>query len=110
LLRRSRTRLAPLESAADDRLHQHVVCAAGHAHAHSKIDFPLPRDIQIECRNELLRLARERIEFSDRPQAAVVFQTEGHDVGEVPGNLRVPERTPIPGWLRARCRLSRTPG
>src|ERR1035438_3037674 len=95
-LARGRAPLAPFEPAADDRLHQHVVCPAGYAHADSKIDLPLRRNVQVECRNELLRLARERIEFSDRPQTTAVFQAEGHSVGEGPGDLRVRSELPSP--------------
>src|ERR1017187_7212852 len=87
---------APLEPAANDRLHQHVVRPASYAHTDSKVDLPLRRNIQIERGHELLRLARERIEFSDRPQTAVVFQAEGHDLGEVPGNLCVGSELPSP--------------
>src|ERR1035441_1981775 len=88
--------LAPFESSANDRLHQHVVRPASYAHADSKVDLPLRRNIQIERGHELLRLAREGVEFSDWSQTTVVFETEGHDVGEVPGDLRVRSELPSP--------------
>src|ERR1035438_7098854 len=102
--------LAPFESSADDRLHQHVVRPASYAHADSKVDLPLRRNIQIERGHELLRLARERIEFSNRPQTTVVFKAEGHDLGEVPGDLRVRSELPPasslgPGVGFLECRI-----
>src|ERR1039457_2695423 len=87
---------APLEASTDDGLDQHVVRPASYAHPDSKVDLPLRRNIQIERGHELLRLARERVEFSDWSQTTVVFETEGHDLGEVPRDLRVRSELPSP--------------
>src|ERR1039458_2785001 len=87
---------APLESSADDGLDQHVVRPASYAHTDSKVDLPLRRNIQIERRHELLRLAGEGREFSDWPQTTVVFKAEGHDLDEVPRDLRVRSELPSP--------------
>src|SRR5271166_3908435 len=95
LLRR-RAPLAPIEAPANDRFKQHMVGGPRHANPQTKVDLPLRRNIQIECRNKLLRLIREGIEPSDRSETAVVLQTEGHGLGEVPRDLRVRRELPTP--------------
>src|SRR5271157_362761 len=91
---RARMPLAPIEAPADDRLKQHMVGDPRHANPETEVDLPLRRDIQIECRNKLLCLIRERIESSDRSKSTVVLQAESHHLAEVPRDLRVRRKLP----------------
>src|SRR5208337_3314008 len=94
LLFRGRTPLAPVEAPADDRLKEHMVGDPRHADPETEVDLPLRRDIQIERRNKLLCLIRERIESSYRSETTVVLQAESYDLGEVPRDLRIGREFP----------------
>src|SRR5271165_232476 len=76
--------LAPVKPAPDDRLEQHMVGGPRHANPNSEVDLPFRRNVQVERRNELLRLIGEGIESRDRAETTVILQPEGHGFGEVP--------------------------
>src|SRR5438105_5310390 len=68
----------PGKSPADDGFHDQMVGGPGGANADAEIDFPLGRDVNVNRGYKLLLLFVQRIEVTDRPESAVVFQAAAY--------------------------------
>src|SRR6478672_13068777 len=66
-----------------------MVRRARYSPSHSKINFPVRRDIQVNGREKLLLLLRNGIKAADGPQRSVVFQAASNDFGEIVRHLCV---------------------
>src|SRR5207248_11360457 len=55
-----------------------MVGGTGGANADAEIDFPLGRDVNVNRGEKLLLLFAQRIEVTNRPESAVVFQAAAH--------------------------------
>src|SRR5258708_39683235 len=75
--------MSPGKPSADDALDDQVVGGSGYAHADAKVDLPLGRDVQIDRRNNLLLLLRDRIEAGHRAQRAVILQAAADHLREI---------------------------
>src|SRR2546430_11698100 len=66
-----------------------MVGAAGHPHAHAKVELPFRREVQVDGRKDLLLLVLQRVEACDRTERAVVLESGGNLGTEVVAEFEV---------------------
>src|SRR6266404_4800630 len=77
------------EPVAHDRFHQQVIRALRDADAHSEVELPSRREIQVDRRHDLLLLLAQQIETADRAQRTVVFETTGDLLRDIVAHLEI---------------------
>ena len=66
-----------------------MVTSAGEADAQTEIDFPVGRDVEVNCRVDLMLLLVDCRKIGDRPNRAVVFQPACNFFREVVADLEI---------------------
>ena len=70
------------------------------SHANSGIDFPVGRQIQVDCRHNLLFLIPQRIEAGDRAEIAIILQTRIDFFRNVVARFKIRRELPTFGDIR----------
>ena len=76
-LRRRNRRLlfAKLKSPSDDHFKDKMIGASGHSNAHTKVEFPLRRNVEVDGWKNLMLLFPLRIEAAEWAKRAVIFKS-----------------------------------
>src|SRR5271170_1758683 len=92
-LETSRAVTRPVEAATHVCLPNPVIGTRGHSDPYTKIDRPIGRDIQIDCRKELLLLVVKRGNIPHTSVVAIVFEAAGDVLIEPIAKLRAGSKT-----------------
>jgi len=78
-----------VETVAEDQFGDEVIGGAGNADAHSEIDFPLGRKIEVDRGENLVFLKSDGVEIGGGPYGAIVFEATGDFLAEVAAEFEV---------------------
>ena len=78
-----------VEAVAENHFSNEMVRGPGDTHAHTEIDFPLGREIEVDGGKELVLLEGDRIKVGGGPDRAVILKAAGDFLGEIVAEFEI---------------------